>query len=210
MPFPDYGDVPAWLAAGAAVFALSGAGLLYRKQSGQLDEQRKVSEKQTAVLELQVTELRESLGERLRAQAAQIFIEVDRIPPAAEAIGETPPATDDTAKTPPTAEGTAPGRDEPGPLPWRLRAKVHNTSKQPIYDLYVIWQIGTVRMGRPDPLARLMPGRDASFDRTRPPVAAGLLSDPSAFLAFRDAAGVRWAVREDGTLTETSRPSQDA
>ena len=185
MPFPDYGDVPAWLAVGVAACALFGAGLLYRRQSEQLDDQRKVSEKLTTVLELQSAELRESLSERLRAQAAQIFIEVDRVPPAAGGAVKR-------------------GQEKPGPLPWLLRAKVHNTSTQPIYDL------GTVRMGRPDPMARLMPGGDASFERTGPQAPTpGTPSDPSAFLAFRDAAGVRWAVREDGTLTETSRPSQD-
>jgi hypothetical protein len=190
MPFPDYGDVPAWVAVGVAACALIGAGLLYRKQSEQLDDQRKVSEKLTAVIELQGAELRESLSERLRAQAAQIFIEVDRIPPAAEGA-------------------VSRGQEKAGPLPWLLKARVHNTSKQPIYDLYVIWQLGTVRMGRPDPMARLMPGNDASFDRTGPQATApGPPTDPSAFLAFRDAAGVRWAVREDGTLTETSRPSR--
>ena len=147
MPFPDYGDVPAWLAVGVAACALFGAGLLYRRQSEQLDDQRKVSEKLTTVLELQSAELRESLSERLRAQAAQIFIEVDRVPPAAGGAVKR-------------------GQEKPGPLPWLLRAKVHNTSTQPIYDLYVIWQLGTVRMGRPDPMARLMPGGDASFERT--------------------------------------------
>jgi hypothetical protein len=201
MPVPDYGDIPTWTAVGVAACALIGAGLAYRRQSEQvqlqrqqLDDQRKVNEKQTTVLELHSVDLRESLNERLRAQAAQVFIEVDRIPSAAGT----------TAKA---------GQKEPGPVPWRLTAKVHNMSKQPIHDLYVIWQHGTVRLGKPDPMARLMPGQDASFDRTVPPASApsppvdpGMLG---AFLAFRDAAGVRWAIREDGTLTEISRPSQD-
>jgi hypothetical protein len=63
-------------------------------------------------------------------------------------------------------------------------------------------------MGKPDPMARLMPGRDASFERTGPQEA----TDPAvlgAFSASRDAAGIRWAVREDGTLTDIALPSQD-
>ena len=76
-----------------------------------------------------------------------------------------------------------------------------------MYDLYVIWQLGTVRMGRPDRAARLLPGQEVCFERTPEPPAPGAPDDPaalSAFLTFRDAAGIRWTVREDGTLSDIS------
>jgi hypothetical protein len=84
---------------------------------------------------------------------------------------------------------------------------MHNTSKQPDYGLYVSWQLGTVRMGKPDLMARLMPGREASFERAGPQE----VTDPAAlgaFVAVRDAAGIRWDVREGGTLTDIALPSQ--
>jgi len=192
--------VPTWIAAIAAVILAAGAVItaifairVFDRQAQQLRDQEKVNAKLAEVLPLQAEELRDSLRARKRAQAAQIFIEVDRIPPASAVTAE-------------------PGQDEPArPSPWRLVARVHNTSSQPIYDLHVIWQRGMVRMGKPDRAARLMPGGDASFERLEPqeaslPVDPGMLG---AFLAFRDAAGVRWAVREDGTLTDTSAPSQE-
>src|SRR6266567_3977828 len=127
---------PTWIAAIAAVVLAVGAivtsGFAIRalgQQSRQLRDQQVTHAKLAELLPLQAEELRESLRERKRAQAAQVFIEVDRIPPA---------------------RGTGPGRDEPDPAPWRLRARVRNTSRQPIHDLHVIWQRGMVRMGKPD------------------------------------------------------------
>ena len=92
---------------------------------------------------------------------------------------------------------------------------MHNNSHQPIYDLYVIWLLGTNRMGRPDPAARLLPGQQVCFER-KPEPAGGDTSDSpaaaaealTAFLTFRDAAGFRWTVREDGTLSDIS-PAPD-
>jgi uncharacterized protein YneF (UPF0154 family) len=182
---------PTWIAAIATVVLAIGvliavyfARKAFQAQSRQLRSQHEINEKLAEAIPLQTKELHESLDERRRVQAAQVFIELDRV---------APPASSSTA-----AE-TA---------PWRLTLTVHNTSKQPVYDLYVIWQLGTVRMGKPDPMARLMPGCDASFERRGPQEA----TDPAAlgaFVAFRDAAGIRWAVREDGTLTDIALPSQD-
>ena len=187
---------PTWIAAIATVVLAIGAVIAvyfarkaFQAQSRQLRGQHEINEKLAEAIPLQTKELRESLDERRRVQAAQVFIELDRMaPPAQGSVTSAPPAAD-----------TA---------PWRLTLTVHNTSKQPVHDLYVIWQLGTVRMGKPDPMARLMPGCDASFERTGPAEA----TDPAAlgaFVAFRDAAGVRWAVREDGTLTDIALPSQD-
>jgi hypothetical protein len=187
---------PTWIAAVATVVLAIGAVITvyfarkaFHAQSRQLKDQQEINEKLAQAIPLQTKELHESLDERRRVQAAQIFIELDRIAPHGQG-----PAT--------------PAQPAAGPSPWRLNLTVHNTSKQPVHDLYVIWQLGTVRMGKPDPMARLMPGCDASFERTGPQEA----TDPSAlgaFVAFRDAAGVRWAVREDGTLTDIALPSQD-
>jgi hypothetical protein len=87
----------------------------------------------------------------------------------------------------------------------RVSATVRNSSDQPVYDLYLIWQLGTVRMGKPDRVARLFPGDKSCFERGSEAADADAPADPtaiSAFLTFRDSAGVRWTVREDGTLSD--------
>lgn len=92
-----------------------------------------------------------------------------------------------------------------------VTATVQNKSQQPVYDVYVIWQRGTVRMGRPDRAARLLPGEEVCFERAPEPTGSDSGDDAavlSAFLTFRDAAGVRWTVREDGTLSDIS-PAPD-
>ena len=92
----------------------------------------------------------------------------------------------------------------------RVSATVHNNSQQPVYDVYVIWQLGTVRMGRPDRAARLLPGHEVCFERAPEPSASDSGDDPpalSGFLTFRDATGTRWTVREDGTLSDISSTS---
>lgn len=187
---------PTWIAAIATMVLAIGAVITayfarqaFHAQSQQLKGQQEINEKLAEAIPLQTKELHESLDERRRVQAAQIFIELDRI-------------------APPEQGAATPAQPAAGPSPWRLNLTVHNTSKQPVHDLYVIWQLGTVRMGKPDPMARLMPGCDASFERSGPEEATDS-SALGAFLAFRDAAGVRWAVREDGTLTDIALPSQD-
>ncbi len=196
--------VPIWIAAIAALVLAAGAlttsifaiwmfarqSRQLNAQSRQLHDQGKVNEKLAEVLPLQTEELRDFRRERQRAQAVQVFIEVDRIP--ADAVVAAGPEQD--------------GLGAPG----RLLARVRNASRQPIYDLHVIWQQGLERMGKPDRLGRLMPDSDASFERQEPPEAGPAAALLGAFLAFRDAAGMRWAVREDGTLTDTSAPSHGA
>jgi hypothetical protein len=89
----------------------------------------------------------------------------------------------------------------------RVSATARNSSDQPVYDLYLIWQLGTVRMGKPDRLARLLPGDKTCFERGSEAADADAPADPSAinaFLTFRDSAGVRWTVREDGTLSDVA------
>jgi hypothetical protein len=185
---------PAWIAAIAAVVfavavivALGLARKALRAHARQLADQHELTSQLAEAVALQVKDLRLSLDERRRAQAGHIFLELNRL------------------------EASAPSE---------VIAAVHNNSLEPVYDLYVIWQLGTVRMGKPDRAARLMPGSHIEFTRQSEPPADAARSDPdgvaepaapdpsaalSAFLTFRDAAGVRWTVREDGTLTDITR-----
>ena len=157
--------VPIWIAAIAALMLAAGALTtsifaiwMFARQSRQLNaqarqlhDQEKVNEKLAEVLPLQAEELRDVRRERQRAQAVQVFIEVDRIP--ADAVVAAAPDQDGL--------GTS----------GRLLARVRNASRQPIYDLHVIWQRGLERMGKPDRLGRLMPDSEASFsgrNRRRP------------------------------------------
>jgi hypothetical protein len=187
--------VPAWINAVATVIIAVGviAAVYYvRKAFG--TKQRELVAQLTDATRLHASALRLSLDERRRAQACHVFIDLDRSTP----LKQVPAA--------PNAPGAT-------ALPWRITATVHNASSQPVYDLYVIWQLGTERMGRPDPTTKLMPGQQVCFERgshsAEPP---GQAIDPNAltaFLTFRDAAGVRWTAREDGTLSDIT-PTESA
>lgn len=146
--------------------------------SRQLTTQQALIAQLAEALQLQARELGQSHDERRRAQACRVFIELDRVVQS----------------------------------PGHVTATVRNTSDQPVYDMYVIWQLGTVRMGKPDPVARLLPGEQVTFERGHRTADTDVApSDPSAlsaFLTFRDTAGVRWTVREDGTLSDVAPASQ--
>jgi len=177
---------PTWIAAIAT--AVLGVSLIVAiwlarsalgARSGQPTAQRELAAELTETLAALSKHLRQSADERRRAQACQVFIELDRATTAA--------------------------------ADWRVCATVHNASQQPVYDLYVIWLLGTTRMGKPDRAARLLPGQQCSFERGPELEAKDNPADPdalAAFLTFRDAAGVRWTVREDGTLSDIS-PTPD-
>lgn len=180
--------VPAWINAVATVIIAVGviAAVYYvRKAFG--TKQRELVTQLTDATRLHASALRLSVDERRRAQACHVFIDLDRSTPLKQ-VPASPNAPEATA------------------LPWRITATVHNASSQPVYDLYVIWQLGTERMGRPDPTTKLMPGQQVCFERgSHSADGAGEGADPNsltAFLTFRDAAGVRWTAREDGTLTD--------
>ncbi|MDR2983741.1 MAG: hypothetical protein LBV34_02775 [Nocardiopsaceae bacterium] len=184
-------SAPTWITAIAtavlAVAVLVAAAVTRKSLSaraGQLAAQNEIAKQLAEAIELQSENLRMAREERRRAQACQVFIDLKR--------ASIPDGTD------------------------RVAATVHNNSPQPIYDLYVIWQLGTTRMGKPDPAARLLPGQQVCFERS--PERAGGDSAESAgadadaltaFLTFRDTAGIRWTVREDGTLSDIS-PASDA
>ena len=176
-------SVPTWIAAIATVALAVGvivAAVVARKalsaHARQLAAQHELTRQLAEAMDLQAQNLRVALDERRRAQACQVFIDLKRA-------------------------------GEPGDA---VAATVHNNSQQPIYDLYVIWLLGTVRLGRPDPAVRLLPGEQICFERSAESAdgeAAADATDPdalTAFLTFRDTAGIRWTVREDGTLSDIS------
>lgn len=184
-----------WIAAIATVVVAIGvitASWFARTASVALSRQLAAQQALTAqlaeVLQLHARELGQSYDERRRAQACRVFIELERVVPVSVAATVNEEA-------------------------WQVTATVRNTSDQPVYDMYVIWQLGTVRMGKPDPVARLLPGEQVTFERGHQAADADPSPDRvtpsgpaalSAFLTFRDTAGVRWTVREDGKLSDVA------
>jgi hypothetical protein len=174
---------PTWIAAIAAIaLAISVIIIAWFSRltfNAQARQHRDLTVRLAEVLDLQARQLRQSIDERRRAQACQVFIELDRI----------------------AGLGLKPGR---------VTASVRNASAQPVYDLYVIWQQGNVRVGKPDAAVRLMPGHQVCFERAPGPAGSASPAEPadpgalSAFLTFRDTTGIRWTVREDGTLSDMS------
>jgi hypothetical protein len=194
--------VPAWINAVATVIIAIGviAAVYYvRKAFG--TKQRELVAQLTDATRLHAGALRLSVDERRRAQACHVFIDLDRSTPLKQV-----PASPSSVPLPPGEASAS--------LPWRITATVHNASSQPVYDLYVIWQLGTERRGRPDPTTKLMPGQQVCFERgshSADPARDAI--DPNtltAFLTFRDAAGVRWTAREDGTLTDITPTGAEA
>lgn len=162
---------------------------LLKVQSGQLDiqrqqfaDQREANARQAEVFELQTAELRDSIleraleeEERRRAQASRVFIREER------------------------HTGLKTGRERVLPC---ITATVQNASDQPVYDAELRWQRGSAKHDdpNPEPLGMIMPGTEASGSREFPSDAEMVAS--SAVLTFRDAAGVIWLCRPDGSLRD--------
>jgi hypothetical protein len=188
---------PTWIAAIAtAVLAVSVIAAIWLARDAlraRSANQRELIGQLTEAIDLLARNLRQSADERRRAQACQVFIELDRSIAAAAKAGQ---------------ELADVGNID---SPWRVCATVHNASQQPVYDIYVIWLGGNIRVGKPDREPRLMPGQHRSFERGPDLDGSAQQIDPNAlaaFLTFRDTAGVRWTVREDGTLSDIS-PTPD-
>jgi aconitase A len=162
---------------------------LLKVQSGQLELQRhqvndqlQANARQADVLELQATELRESLEQRKRdaeeqrrAQASRVFI-----------------SQRESTLFLPTGQMGVPA----------LTATVVNSSDQPIYDAELYWRRGSAGYGDPNPeiLSTVMPGAEIAKGRSFP---RGTSLDVSgAVLSFRDAGGISWTRRPDGGLVE--------
>lgn len=77
---------------------------------------------------------------------------------------------------------------------------VHNTSKQPVYDVRVHWASATakVQAGSDDPAGTLPPGGEYHAQRELPGDMP--LEDFTAVASFRDAAGLQWSITPDGRL----------
>ena len=188
--------VPGWITAittaglfiGAIVTAIY-AIKTFREQSQQLEDQRKINAEQTKVLDLQASELRESLAERKReaerrkiAQASQVFIWTET-----------------------TDEPVIEGLQRPIGRRMAIIAHLKNTSQQPVYDLAIVWRKRTDPWGEPDMIGLvLMPGQEASRMRIIDPSLPGHgnLSLFEAVAHFRDAAGWHWRANADGPPTD--------
>lgn len=134
MSFPQLGDVPSWVAAGAATCALIGAVFAYRKQSEavakqgeqlslqqqQFAAQREIDHKQTEELDLRIKELKASLAKIQREAVEQRAVQAKHV---SVRLGRYPPP------------GTGIVREEPP-----LELLIKNDSELPIRDLYAKWE----------------------------------------------------------------------
>ena len=168
------------LALGAivtSVYAIRAFG----KQGQQLKDQQEMNEHQVTVLGLQAQELKESLSQRRRSQAAQVFIDV-----------EYQPSLND--------EEDSPLDDQSYYV--TVAAGVSNTSDQPIFNLYLVWlRLGKANVTSPE-VRKLAPAETRLYERV---LAAPGSGQVSAVAYFRDMAGARWKIGPDGELDQVSR-----
>jgi hypothetical protein len=188
--------VLAALAVATAIFAF----LAFRAQSRevraierQVSDQQQANDRQAKILELQASELRESLSERKREaeqrrrdQATQVFI--------SQLHGSYSELE--------TADAKGQFVTENWPDPIQVRVTVVNASHQPIYDAALRWHSGSAGHGdpNPEPLGIIMPGEESKRKREFPPDTDMTVS--GAVLRFRDAAGITWIRRPDGSPEE--------
>jgi hypothetical protein len=193
----------AWITAIATVGLLAGAivtavyaARAFGKQRDQLADQKNINAKQTAVLELQGSDLRASLAERARetaerrrAQAALVFVWQEQ-----------------TLEDPHVAEFHAPLGDEQLEHGFEV-AHITNASKQPIYDIRISWQAGS----SPRTLNRGIPLKPS--ERIWDSVAMsrqGAAEGSAATVYFRDAAGLIWWTQPDGRFGEVPASDDDS
>jgi hypothetical protein len=191
--------VATWTSAFATVGLLIGAAvtayyarLAFRKQSTQLCNQQAINSKLAAVADLQVQELQESLHERQvsaaqlrRFQASQVFVTERRL-----------------GHDPALFEGGVPPEMRGQPIPMTVTAYISNSSDQPVYDAALKW----IKGGRPyahTEHLRTMPPREQHESKIvlHDGTDAGQVT---AWLQFRDAAGVYWLRGGNGELEEIS------
>jgi hypothetical protein len=189
---PAWGDIPTWITAIATAGLLIGAIITaiyatraFAKQSEQLAEDRKVNTEQIRVLELQATELQESLKQRQRetlerqsAQASLVFVWQQRT--VVNALDKLPEHT--------------------------VTVHVHNTSNQPVYDIWFTWQSGDTKYS---PMWREKPLMPDETDFHSAPLPAD--ADPGTFgpvVIFRDRAKLWWQAQPDGQLEQLPAGSE--
>jgi hypothetical protein len=220
---PAWGDIPTWfLAVGAGITAWL-AGLAFQKQSRevraieqqvkdgqtlaaqqgeqlelqrqQFADQRALNEKQSEVLQYQADELRASVEQRRqdaeakrRAQAEDVFL-VQSI--------DGNSATAWISAYQQHLNANAPGRVS-------VQASVVNSSGRPVYDVELLWHLGSAGHGEPnpEPLGTLLPHQQLNRARDFPGDTNMEVS--GAAVRFTDVAGVRWLRRIDGYLGEVT------
>jgi hypothetical protein len=178
--------------------AIEQQGKLLKLQSDQLDVQQKqltaqqeVNAEQLRVLKLQADELQASIeqrqrdaGERHRAQAVKVFMWEERF--------DNDPRID-KAEIAAGAKAT-----------YLVRGWVENHSELPIYDVLTSWHLGTMPDGTTVVTAILLPGQKMYSEKNLPDDFPST-GDPmrlGAVAFFRDAAGIHWRSRPNGSLDE--------
>jgi hypothetical protein len=148
----------------------------------QVKAQQQLNEKQTPVLELQAKELQESIDDRKREAEAREREAAERRRAQARRVflGVKPFGLH---------------------MPTGITAMVQNSSNEPIFDAQFRWYKGVAPDGTSEvePMT-LLPGEEAQETHEFPPET--VMDHAGAVLIFRDAAGVQWRRRLDGTLTD--------
>jgi hypothetical protein len=179
------------LGVGAIVTAVL-AYMAFRKQSRevtaieqQVSDQKEVTARQTALLQVQSDQLQlqrrqfeREQAERRRVQATGVYFVIS--------LREAPTTSAERADT---------------ITPGLLTVRIENTTRQPIYGLVIHWRKGAAPWDQPDAVGTLRPQAFVSRTRSFPDTTL----DPSlhgATIRFRDAAGVDWLMEPDGQLTE--------
>jgi hypothetical protein len=162
-------------------------------QRQQFADQRAANAKQAEVFELQARDLRDSILERTveeelrrRSQAARVFLREARTGGHADESGRAKPA---------------------------VTATVLNSSDLPVYDAKIAWRRPPVKRGDgnaeiTDGLGTIMPGDEACASREF--TADTDMEACAVVLTFRDAAGVMWVSRSDGTLRDSDAETRSA
>jgi hypothetical protein len=197
---PAWGDIPTWflvvLAAAGGWFTLS--QLLVQQQAlrdqrqafadqlevqkQQLQDQNAAFERQLTVQQQQLNDQREAFqrdsDDRRKAQAKLVFLWAEE-------------TTDSVL----TQAQQAAARVTPKRF---LVTHVKNTSMQPVYDLQITWYDA-------DRFHNSMDGNGVVMPNSGTELKEELRADAPRYrvtLSFRDAAGVRWQVDEDGNLKD--------
>jgi hypothetical protein len=178
--------LPGWTTAVAtaglligAIFTAIYAAKAFRKQSEQLEDQRRINAEQTEVLGLQASELRESLAERKREAQHQHRAQASRV-----YLGAAQTFADSAS------------------------SRVINASDFPIYGTQLWYQEEQLLEG-PDELGSIVPRQDmcTSHYYTCKQFVSEADALAKTILTFRDSASVRWVRLPDGTIEEQSLPT---
>jgi hypothetical protein len=125
--------------------------------------------------------------DRRRAQASRVFVWVKQ----------------ERSKALSQAQRAGTGQQLPETI---VIARITNTSEQPIYDLELTWHEGAALRGSVEARGVLMPGKQEDLKRQVPENFSPASRERfGVTLGFRDAAGVRWTVDQDGHLVDNTQ-----